>query len=90
MTALGTDMLQVGSTDSPDITPDVDQLAGDLGELADLLVERGYRLAYENWCWATHAPTWKDVWDIVQRANRDNIGLCLDTFQTAAANGVTR
>ncbi|CAI6091156.1 unnamed protein product [Clonostachys chloroleuca] len=83
MTALGTDMLQVGSTDSPDITPDVDQLAGDLAELADLLVERGYRLAYENLCWATHAPTWKDVWDIVQRANRDNIGLCLDTFQTA-------
>ncbi|CAG9992105.1 unnamed protein product [Clonostachys byssicola] len=83
MTALGTDMLQVGSTDSPNITSDVDQLAGDLAELADLLAERGYRLAYENWCWATHATTWKDVWDIVQRANRDNIGLCLDTFQTA-------
>jgi sugar phosphate isomerase/epimerase len=32
---------------------------------------------------ATHAPTWMDVWDIVQRVNRDNVGLCLDTFQTA-------
>ena len=32
---------------------------------------------------ATHAPTWSAVWEIVKLANRDNIGLCLDTFQTA-------
>ena len=83
MTALGTDMLQVGSSDSPTITSSVSQLARDLAELADMLAERGCRLAYENWCWATHAPTWKDVWTIVQQANRGNIGLCLDTFQTA-------
>ncbi|RAL63035.1 hypothetical protein DID88_004120 [Monilinia fructigena] len=58
-------------------------LAGDLRELADLLAEHNYRLAYENWCWATHAPTWREVWQIVQLVNRPNIGLCLDTFQTA-------
>jgi sugar phosphate isomerase/epimerase len=34
-------------------------------------------------CRATHAPTWSDVWDIVQRVDRENVGLCLDTFQTA-------
>ena len=32
---------------------------------------------------ATHAPTWSTVWEIVKLANRPNIGLCLDTFQTA-------
>ena len=58
-------------------------LAADLAELADLLASHGFRLAYENWCWATHAPDWKDVWAIVKKANRPNIGLCLDTFQTA-------
>ena len=58
-------------------------MAADLGELADMLAEKGYRLAYENWCWATHAPSWKDVWTIVKEADRPNIGLCLDTFQTA-------
>ena len=40
-------------------------------------------MAYENWCWATEAPKWKDVWEIVDQVNRPNIGLCLDTFQTA-------
>ncbi|KAK3936214.1 xylose isomerase-like TIM barrel [Diplogelasinospora grovesii] len=83
MSAVGTDMLQVGSSDSPDITASIERLAADLGELADLLAPRRFRLAFENWCWATHAPAWKDVWTIVRQANRPNIGLCLDTFQTA-------
>ncbi|KAL2257219.1 hypothetical protein VTK26DRAFT_502 [Humicola hyalothermophila] len=83
MHAVGTDMLQVGSSDSPNITQNIDQLAADLASLADMLAARGFKLAYENWCWATRAPTWRDVWAIVERANRPNIGLCLDTFQTA-------
>ncbi|KAK1752801.1 xylose isomerase-like protein [Echria macrotheca] len=85
MEAAGTKMLQVGSSDTPDdaMTADRDMLAADLAELADMLAEHGFRLAYENWCWATRAPRWRDVWDIVQRTNRSNVGLCLDTFQTA-------
>lgn len=47
------------------------------------MAEKQQRIAYENWCWATHAPDWKDVWEIVRRADRPNIGLCLDTFQSA-------
>ncbi|WQF76532.1 Putative xylose isomerase-like, TIM barrel domain, xylose isomerase-like superfamily [Colletotrichum destructivum] len=83
MTAVGTDMLQVGSSDSPGISSSFADLAADLAELADLLATRGFRIAYENWCWATHAPSWKDVWDIVRLADRPNLGLCLDTFQSA-------
>lgn len=83
MEASGCDMLQVGSTDSPAASGDRSKLAADLGELADLLRPKGFRIAYENWCWATHAPGWKDVWEIVRLAGRDNIGLCLDTFQSA-------
>lgn len=49
MGAVGTDMLQVGSSDSVDIEGDFEVLAGDLRELADMLAECGYRLAYENW-----------------------------------------
>ncbi|TVY41069.1 3-dehydroshikimate dehydratase [Lachnellula occidentalis] len=84
MEAVGTDMLQVGSTDSPSppTTSSFNRLAMDLASLADLLAPHSFRLAYENWCWATHAPTWSSVWQIVQAANRPNIGLCLDTFQT--------
>lgn len=73
---------QVGSTDAP-IPTSRDVAVADLKELADLLALHNFRLAYENWCWSTHAPDWKDVWDIVNRVDRPNIGLCLDTFQTA-------
>lgn len=101
MDAAGTDMLQVGATDTPahklvgggrpeDEDKDKDKAAlaaaaDDLAALADLLRHHNprYRLAYENWCWATHAPAWRDAWDLVRRADRPNIGLCLDTFQSA-------
>lgn len=52
-------------------------------ELADLLAPHNFRLTYENWCWSTHAPDWKDVWEIVKKVDKFNVGLCLDTFQTA-------
>lgn len=83
-TAAGTDMLQVGSSDSPSIASShFDSLADDLRALCDLAAPLNIRICYENWCWATHAPTWKDVWAIVQKVDRPNIGLCLDTFQSA-------
>ncbi|MCJ1312966.1 hypothetical protein MMC25_006642 [Agyrium rufum] len=77
------EMSQIGSSDSPSMSTDLDVLASDLAELADIMAPKGYRITYENWCWATCAPTWETVWEIAKRADRDNIGLCLDTFQTA-------
>ena len=78
---------QVGSSDSPTEKLDLNRehIVEDLRELADMLAERNMRLAYENWCWSTHAPTWRDVWEIVKAVDRPNIGLCLDTFQTAGS-----
>ncbi|KAF2134336.1 xylose isomerase-like protein [Dothidotthia symphoricarpi CBS 119687] len=83
MQACGTDMLQVGSSDTPLEKLDKSRIVPDLRELSDLLKEHNFKLAYENWCWSTHAPDWKDVWTIVKEVDRPNIGLCLDTFQTA-------
>ncbi|KAG8159651.1 hypothetical protein KVR01_010288 [Diaporthe batatas] len=85
MEAAGCDTLQVGSTDAaaPSTTADRGLLAADLAELADLLRPAGRRVAYENWCWATRAPGWRDAWELVRLAGRDNVGLCLDTFQSA-------
>ncbi|KAM3471912.1 hypothetical protein MY5147_005572 [Beauveria neobassiana] len=85
MEALGTDTLQVGSSDAEDISRDRNVLAKDLGDLAQLCSSKRCRVAYENWCWSTHAPTWKAVWEIVEKANHPNLGLCLDTFQAAGA-----
>jgi len=83
MEAVGTDMLQVGSSDAPGISTSFEDSASDLAELADMLAEKNFRIAYENWCWSTHATSWKDVWTIIKLANRQNLGLCLDTFQSA-------
>jgi sugar phosphate isomerase/epimerase len=85
MQAVGCKTLQVGSTDSPTskIGTDRNRFVADLRELADYLAERGLRIAYENWCWSTHAPDWADVWDICEKVDRKNFGLCLDTFQSA-------
>ena len=85
MQAVGTDLLQVGSSDSPSISTDVHYLAADLRALSDLLQPHNFRLAYENWCWATTCPTWRSVWEVVQLVDRHNVGLCLDTFQTAGS-----
>jgi sugar phosphate isomerase/epimerase len=77
----------VGSTDTPaeKISTRREDIVADLRELADMLATRNMRLAYENWCWSTHAPTWHHAWQIVQAVDRPNVGLCLDTFQTAGA-----
>ncbi|KAG8623144.1 hypothetical protein KVT40_008120 [Elsinoe batatas] len=85
MLAAGCKTLQVGSTDSPaeKISTKKEDIVQDLRELADLLAEHGLRMAYENWCWSTHAPGWREVWDIVKAVDRENVGLCLDTFQSA-------
>jgi sugar phosphate isomerase/epimerase len=50
-----------------------------------MLAKHNFRMAYENWCWSTHAPGWKEVWEIVSAVDRPNVGLCLDTFQTAGS-----
>lgn len=85
MHAAGTDLLQVGSSDSPaeKIGTDSSRFVKDLRELADRLAKDNFRIAYENWCWSTHAPDWKDVWDVCKQVDRPNFGLCLDTFQSA-------
>ncbi|KAK1235651.1 hypothetical protein PQX77_001116 [Marasmius sp. AFHP31] len=84
MEAVGTDLLQVGTSDAdPDaICSSFDEFARDLGELADMMAEKGLRIAYENWCWAAHAPNWQDAWEIVKKVDRPNVGLCLDTWQS--------
>ncbi|KAH7312514.1 xylose isomerase-like protein [Stachybotrys elegans] len=85
MESAGIEMLQIGSSDAEGISVSVEALARDLCELCSMFEAKGFRIAYENWCWATRAPTWKDVWSIVKQVNRPQIGLCLDTFQTAGS-----
>lgn len=85
--ALGTDTIQIPANFLPaeQLTSDLDIIVGDLLEVADLGLcqEPVVRFAYENLCWSTHIDTWEKAWDVVQRVNRPNFGICLDTFNIA-------
>lgn len=68
--------------DASEVTGDRKRLAADLAQAADLAYP--VRIAYEALAWGTHISTWEDSWDVVRRANRPNLGICLDTFNIAA------
>jgi 4-hydroxyphenylpyruvate dioxygenase len=79
---LGTNLIAIPSTCLPDaeVSGDRDLIAQDLREVADLGRSDGILFAYEALCWGTHVNLWEDVWDIVQRVDRPNLGICLDTY----------
>ncbi len=81
---LRTDVIQVPSSflKRDQISDDVDLIVSDLRELADLGLQQNpvIRFAYESLCWATYIDLWEACWDIVQRVDRSNFGVCLDTF----------
>ncbi|CZR64093.1 probable 3-dehydroshikimate dehydratase QA-4 [Phialocephala subalpina] len=86
---LGTDLIQIPCTFLPEsdtrITGDLEAVANDLREIADLGASQNppFRFAYENLCWGTYNDTWEKAWAVVEKVDRKNFGLCLDTFNIA-------
>ena len=65
-------------------SPDVDRIASDLAELADLARQYGLRLGYEALSWGRHIKDWTAAWEVVAKADRDNLGVVLDCFHICA------
>ncbi|KAI4762468.1 xylose isomerase-like protein [Aureobasidium sp. EXF-3400] len=84
---LDTDTIQIPANFLPEdqITGDMDTIVADMVEVADLGLKRTrpVRFAYENLCWSTYIDTWDAAWEVVQRVDRPNFGMCLDTFNIA-------
>lgn len=82
---LGTKLIAIPSTCLPEseVSGDVELITEDMREVADLCAPHGIELAYEALCWGTHVDTWEATWDIVQRVDRPNFKLCLDTYNIA-------
>ena len=78
------DLLLVCSSTSVHATGDFDVLAKDLAKLATLAVPFGIRVAYEALSWGRHVNEYPKAWEIVERANRSNLGLALDSFHILA------
>lgn len=83
---LGTNIIAIPSTFLPaDVTSgDMDLITADLREVADLGAPEGIQFAYENLAWGTYVDTWEQAWEVVQRVDRPNFGICLDTFNITA------
>jgi 4-hydroxyphenylpyruvate dioxygenase len=81
---LGTDIVQVPSSFLPrdQISSDTNLIVSDLREIAELGLQQRpiIRFAYESLCWGTNVDSWEMCWDIVQRVDRPNLGICLDSF----------
>ncbi|CAK7220608.1 hypothetical protein SBRCBS47491_004246 [Sporothrix bragantina] len=87
-TILRTDLILIPSNFLPEIqlTGDLDVIVQDLRDAAAVAAaaKPPVRLCYEALAWGTHIDTWQASWDVVQRVDRPNFGLCLDTFNIAS------
>ena len=81
---LGAPLLCLSSSISEDSSGDVDRIAGDLAELADLARQYGLRLGYEALSWGRHIRDWTAAWEVVAMAGRENLGIVLDCFHICA------
>ena len=80
MEELGCRLLCVCSNVSPDAIGDPARAASDLADLADLARRRGMRIGYEALSWGRHVRDWTAAWEILRAADRENLGIVLDSF----------
>jgi 4-hydroxyphenylpyruvate dioxygenase len=84
MHELGARLLCLCSNVSPDAIDDPERAAEDLAELADLARRHGLRIGYEALAWGRCVKDWTAAWDIVRAADRENLGIVLDSFHICA------
>jgi len=80
MNRLGMDLMLIPSNAGTATVDDDAVVAEQLGRLADLAAGYGIRLAYEALAWGRFVNDFEHSWRLVEAADRDNLGICLDTF----------
>jgi sugar phosphate isomerase/epimerase len=83
--AVGADVLLACSSTLTHGTGDPEALVRDLRKLAMLANPLGIRIAYEALSWGKHVSEYPRAWDLVERADRANLGLALDSFHALAS-----
>jgi sugar phosphate isomerase/epimerase len=82
--ALGSNVLLACSSTSAHASGDPDVLKKDLQKLAMLAVPLNIRIAFEALSWGRYVNEFPQAWDIVQDADRANLGVCLDSYHILA------
>ena len=84
--ALECDVIQMPSNwQREGTTGEMEKVVKDLREVADLAAKQDpvVSIAYEAVAWGAHAYLWEHSWEIVKAVQRENVGLCLDTYHIA-------
>jgi 4-hydroxyphenylpyruvate dioxygenase len=84
MNRLGTSLLLVCSSVSPDAIDDLERVAADLHELGGLAQAYGVTVGFEALCWGRHINDYRQAWEAVRKADHPRVGLILDTFHALA------
>ena len=84
MQELGTDLILICSSVSPLALGGIDRAADDLRALGERAAARDLRIGYEALAWGRFISDHRDAWEIVRRADHQNVGLILDSFHSLA------
>lgn len=79
---LGAKYLQVPAQYDEACRPNNGVVVSDLQQLADFVhsIDPTIGIAYEPMSWSVHNSTWEDALNTINAVNRDNFGLCIDSF----------
>lgn len=80
MQRLGMDLILLCSNVGTATINDDQLFAAQIRRLADLAAQYGVRIAYEALAWGKYVDTYQHSWEIVKLVDRDNVGLCIDSF----------
>jgi sugar phosphate isomerase/epimerase len=86
--SVGAERLLICSSTSAHASGDIDHIAADLRKVAMLATPLGIRVGYEALSWGRHVSDFELSWEIVQRADRANLGVCIDSFHLLANCGL--
>lgn len=84
MADLGTDLVLVCSSCSPQAEGDRPRLVDDLAEAAERAGKRGMRIGYEALAWGRHVNDHREAWALVRDVDHPALGLVLDSFHSLA------
>ena len=82
MNDLGAKTILVCSNTSNLAVGGIDRAADDFNELGEIAKNRNIFIGYEALAWGKYISDHRDAWEIVRRANHNNVGIILDSFHT--------
>ncbi len=82
--AVGAERLLICSSTSSHASGDIEHIAADLRKVAMLATPLGLRVGFEALSWGRYVSDFELSWEIVQLADRANLGVCIDSFHLLA------